>query len=104
MSTADWPEIWSKDYETLLCLFGIFARKQKDGNVQLWQNDGADRKAILIGVVPEDITYPGLRSAIPLMVDSYRRGVIAGRGALAAEVLAPISEALNAAKEDTKQH
>lgn len=94
MSTADWPAAWGKDYEALLCVLGLFAHQLKSGNVQLWRNLGSGLKPVLIGVVSEDVPYTTLRDSIPLMFDSYQRGVADGRAALAAEVLAPISEAL----------
>lgn len=95
MSTADWPATWGKQHETLCAFFSIFARKLKNGDVELWRYVSPDKvQRYCIGVVPEDINHQVLQVAITAMVGSYERGVVDGRAALATAVLAPIKAAL----------
>ncbi|MBP8275326.1 MAG: hypothetical protein KAX55_00335 [Propionivibrio sp.] len=95
MSTSDWPSAWGKQHEACCLVSGIMAKAQKNRTVELWligNNDANKRRCI--GAVPEDVEYRQLVAMIPVMIESYRRGVADGRAELAASVLAPITAAL----------
>lgn len=94
MSTSDWPSAWGKQHEACCLVSGIMAKAQKNRTVELWFLGGDKDAKRCIGAVPEDVEYKQLVVMIPMMIESYRRGVADGRAELAASVLAPITEAL----------
>lgn len=92
-SSRNWPTPWGDNYQALLKFHNILADAQ-GAEVALFCCVPGLSGMQCFGTVPIDLAFEKLLSALPLMQNSFSRGLVDGRAALAREVLGPIQHAL----------